>query len=240
MLQTRSNVYLVAQVNTSAGGSAVIITNSQNLGVNVQNSAGWIFAQSNTGGAVAISNSAGWIVGISLDSINIVNSAGWIVNVANTVGSVNIINSAGWSVGVGSTSIVNSAGWVVSIANTSGLKTFSTLETSQMSSNGIAITAGFAIISASGTDNTIVSAVATKRIRILAFNMMSNVGNNAIFQSGTGASNLLTGTYFIGSNGGIVGGYNPMGWFQTSGNNLLNLKLSAAQSVGGSITYLEI
>lgn len=233
MLQTRSNVLLVAQVNTVAGGSVVVISNSSNIFI------------TNTSLTVMVQNSAGWVVNASS---TILNSAGWIVSVANTGGTVFIGPGTGLigtmniiAQGTGaSTNIINSAGWVLSIANTSGIKTFATLETAQMSSNGVALTAGYAVIAASGTDNTIVAAVATKKIRVLAFNMISQVGVNARFQSGTGASNLLTGTYFISSNGGLVAGYNPMGWFESSGNNLLNLKLSAATSIGGSLTYLEI
>ena len=97
MLQTRSNVFLVAQVNTSAGGSAVVITNSSNifitntsLTVVVQNSAGWVVNASST-----ILNSAGWVVSASS---TILNSAGWIVSVANTGGVVALSNSAGWAV----------------------------------------------------------------------------------------------------------------------------------------------
>ncbi len=295
MLQTRSGVLLVAQVNTAAGGgSAVVVTNSQNLGVNVQNSAGWVVYVANTvagGSAVSITNSGGlfamqsgtWTVGISgtvsiantSPLVSIQNSAGWVVNVANTANrtvivnnsgglfaqqsgswvvtiantggttlSQTIANTAGWIVAISNTSplvsVQNTAGWVVNVANTSGLKAFATLETAQMSSNGVALTAGYAVINASGTNNTLVSAVATRKIRVLAFNMMTPVGVNAQFQSGTGASNLLTGTYFMASNGGLVADYNPVGWFETSGNNLLNLKLSAAQSVGGCLTYLEI
>ena len=198
-------------LQTRSNGLLVTMTNTQ--------AGGSAVVITNSGGMYAM-QSGYWVV-----SSTILNSAGWVVNVANTGGSVNIANSAGW---------------IVSVANTSGIKTFTTLETAQMSSNGIALTAGYAVINASGTDNTIVSAVTTKKIRVLAFNLMSSFGNNAIFQSGTGVSNLLTGTYFIGSNGGLVAGYNPVGWFESSGNNLLNLKLSQAQSVGGSLTYLEI
>ena len=191
-----------------------------------------LVAQVNTvagGSIVSISNSAGWVVNASS---TILNSAGWVIAQSNTGGTV-ILNG-------GSTSIINTAGWIVAISNTSGIKTFATLETAQMSSNGVALTAGYAIIAGSGTDNTIVAAVATKKIRVLSYHIMSLVGNNIRFQSGTGASNLLTGFSYIGSNGGLVAPYNPMGWFETSGNNLLNIKMTAAQSIGGCLTYLEI
>lgn len=75
MLQTRSSILLVAQVNTQAGGSAVVITNSNNLYVYVQNSAGW---------AVNVANSAGWAV-YAIDS----QATGSVVSaIASTVGTV--------------------------------------------------------------------------------------------------------------------------------------------------------
>lgn len=225
MLQTRSNGLLVTVTNTAAGGgSTVIIGNSSNIFI------------TNTSLTVMVQNSAGWVVNVAntIGNVNIINSAGWVVNVANTVGSVNIINSAGWVVNVANTS------GVVAVSNTSGIKVFSTIETAQMSSNGVALTAGFAVINATGTNNTLVSAVTNRKLRVLSYNFMSGVGNNVQFQSGTGASNLLTGTYFVGSNGGLVAPYNPIGWFETAASNLLNLKMASAQSVGGCITYLEI
>ena len=172
-------------------------------------------------------------------------SNGILVTMTNTqAGGSSVVITNSSNIFITNTSLTvmvqNSAGWVVNVANTSGLKTFATLETAQMSSNGVALTAGYAIIAGSGTDNTIVAAVATKKIRVLSYHIMSLVGNNIRFQSGTGASNLLTGFSYIGSNGGLVAPYNPMGWFETSGNNLLNIKMTAAQTIGGCLTYLEI
>src|SRR3990167_5421530 len=113
MLQTRSNVFLVAQVNTVAGGSVVTISNS-----------GGLFAMQSGTWTVGISNSAGWLVGVG--STSIVNSAGWIVSVSNTAGiTANIINSAGWIVAISNTSplvsVQNSAGWIFAQSNTSPL-----------------------------------------------------------------------------------------------------------------------
>ena len=122
MIQTRSGITLVAVTNTQAGGSAVVVTNSQNLGVNIQNSAGWVVYIANTvagGDAVTITNSAGWIVAISNTSplVSIVNSAGWIMAQSNTSPLVQVTNSAGWIFAQSNTSsltqVTNSAGWSV-------------------------------------------------------------------------------------------------------------------------------
>ena len=84
MLQTRSSILLVAQVNTAAGGgSAVVVTNTPLLTV-IQNSAGWIVNVANTGGNVNIANSAGWVT-YSIDSAA---SSTVITNIASTIGTV--------------------------------------------------------------------------------------------------------------------------------------------------------
>lgn len=179
---------------------------------------------------------------INSSNLNIANSAGWIVSVSNTGGSVlvsntqtaiNIINSAGWVMAQSNTSplvqIQNSAGWIID----------SMLESSSMGVAGVARTPGFAIISVSATDNTIVSAVADRRIRVLSMDMMAATPINGRFQSGVAGTNL-TGYSFMGASGGLVRPFNPAGWFQTATNTLLNLNLTAAQSVGGCLTYLEI
>ena len=119
MLQTRSNIFLVAQVNTVAGGDIVQISNS----------AGWVVSVANTSPLVSIQNSAGWVVSIANtvaggDLVSINNSAGWVVSASST-----ILNSAGWIVGISNTAnwvvnasstILNSAGWVVGVSNTAG------------------------------------------------------------------------------------------------------------------------
>ena len=244
MLQSPSSglpVYL--QANTIPGGSAVTITNS-----------GGLFAMQSGAWNVGITNTLpGWQV--KMDSTSIVNSAGWVVSIANTagwligVGSVSIVNSAGWTVGVGSTSIVNSAGWVVFQANTAGMTINiinssgwiidSMIESSSMGVSGVARTPGFAVIAASSQDNVIVSAVVGRRIRVISMDIMAQVAVNARFQSGTGGTNL-TGFSFIGGSGGLVRPFNPAGWFQTATSTLLSLNLTAATSVGGCLTYLEI
>jgi hypothetical protein len=51
----------------------------------------------------------------------------------------------------------------------------------------------------------------------------------------------VTGLY-VGmiANTGFVLPYNPFGWFETAAGALLNMELSAAISVDGSLTYVEV
>jgi len=151
VLQTRSSILLVAITNTAAGGgSAVVIINSQNLGVNIQNSAGWVVSIANTiagGNLVSINNSAGWVVYAQQSgayNVNILNSSALqgtftlsnssAINITNTVFAqsntsplVQVTNSAGWIVSVANTSplvsVQNSAGWVMAQSNTAGITT---------------------------------------------------------------------------------------------------------------------
>lgn len=42
------------------------------------------------------------------------------------------------------------------------------------------------------------------------------------------------------ANTGFVLPFNPVGWFQTATNTLLNLELSGAISVDGCVVYIEV
>jgi len=103
-----------------------------------------------------------------------------------------------------------------------------------------ALTPKFAKIAASGSgNNTLVAAVTSKKIRVLAYNFISNGTVNAKFQDGAGGTDL-TGLKYCVANMGLVAPFNPAGWFETSANTLLNLNLSAAIAVGGELVYVEV
>jgi hypothetical protein len=88
-------------------------------------------------------------------------------------------------------------------------------------------------------DNTLVAAVAGKRIRVLALYLMS-VGSVLVrFESATGGT-ALTGQMTTAANVNISMPYNPAGWFQTIAGELLNLELSAAVSVDGCLVYVLV
>jgi hypothetical protein len=113
-------------------------------------------------------------------------------------------------------------------------------ESSSMTVAGVNVTPKFATIAASASgNNTIVAAVTSKKIRVLAAQLTANGSVNAKWQSGAGGTDL-TGLAYLVVNTGYVLPYNPAGWFETASNTLLNLNLSAAIAVGGSITYIEV
>lgn len=185
MLQTRSSILLVAQVNTQAGGSAVVITNSSNLFITntnltviVQNSGGlfsqqsgaWTVAVSNTNPLVQIQNSAGWVVAVSNTNplVSIVNSAGWVFAQSNTAGQSFILQG-------GSVNIVNSAGWVVSQANTAGM-TVNVINSAGWSTFAVDSAAVGSVVSvvASTVGTVTLAASQTRRVALSIYNASVN------------------------------------------------------------------
>jgi len=88
-------------------------------------------------------------------------------------------------------------------------------------------------------DNTIVAAVVGKKIRVLSWELISDGTVDARWESGA-AGTALTGQYPFVVNSGISKSYSPVGYFETAVNTLLNLELSGAVGVHGSIVYVEV
>lgn len=114
------------------------------------------------------------------------------------------------------------------------------LQTDAIMNDTTALTPKFAVVdAASSGDNTLVAAVTDKKIRVLAVFLVSAGDLTARFESGAGGT-ALTGQMTLTSNSGFVLPFNPVGWFETGSNTLLNLELSAATSVDGSLVYVEV
>lgn len=111
------------------------------------------------------------------------------------------------------------------------------LRTSQSDPNG---TVQYAKIDAATSgDNTLVAAVTGKKIRVLSLFLVSAGTVDTRFESGASGT-ALTGQMSLVANTGYVLPYNPMGWFESAASALLNLELSAAISVDGCLTYVEV
>jgi hypothetical protein len=114
------------------------------------------------------------------------------------------------------------------------------LSTDTIYNGTTALTPKFATIAASTSgNNQIVAAVTSKKIRVLAAQLISNGTVNAKWQSGSSGTDL-TGLAYLVANAGYVLPFNPCGWFESASGVLLNLNLSAAINVGGSILYIEV
>ena len=98
----------------------------------------------------------------------------------------------------------------------------------------------YAVIDAATSgDNTLVAAVASRKIRVISAFLVANGDVTVRFESGASGT-ALTGQMDLTTNSGFTLPHNPAGWFETAVNTLLNLELDAAVSVDGCLTYIEV
>lgn len=97
-----------------------------------------------------------------------------------------------------------------------------------------------AVTAAAAGDNTLVAAVAGKRIRVHSLALVASGGANTVRLESAASGTALTGQMDIVADGQLVLAHNPAGWCQTVAGQLLNLELSAATSVAGVLTYSEV
>jgi hypothetical protein len=113
-------------------------------------------------------------------------------------------------------------------------------ETSTIYNGATALTPLFATVAASASGVTnIAAAVASKRIRIIALQLVANAAVNVKWQSHVTPTDI-TGLAYLGANGGYVLPHNSVGWFQTIAGEALDINLSGAVAVGGSLTYVTV
>lgn len=122
---------------------------------------------------------------------------------------------------------------------TDGIGAF--LATNSIMNGTTALTPKFATIAASTSgNNTLVAAVTSKKIRVLAYNFIGNGAVNAKFQSGASGTDVTGLKYMPAAGAGLVAPFNPVGWFETASGVLLNLNLSTGVAVGGELVYVEV
>lgn len=93
---------------------------------------------------------------------------------------------------------------------------------------------------ATNGDTEVIAGVSSRRIRVLAlFLTMTGTAVTIRFED-TRAGTALTGQMTPSQGQTIVLPFNPVGWFQTTAGNSLNLELGGGQSVDGAITYVEV
>jgi hypothetical protein len=114
------------------------------------------------------------------------------------------------------------------------------LATDAIIAAGVSLTPKFAAIDAATSgDNTLVTGVTGKKIRVLSLMMISAGTVTARFESGASGT-ALSGQMNLIANSGFTLPFNPVGWFETAAAALLNLELSAAISVDGMLVYVEV
>ena len=98
----------------------------------------------------------------------------------------------------------------------------------------------FAIINAASSgNNTLVAAVTGKKIRVTSLMLISAGTVNVRFESAADGT-ALSGEMPLIANVGFVLPPHPKGWAETAVGALLNMELSAAISVDGLLTYVEV
>lgn len=99
----------------------------------------------------------------------------------------------------------------------------------------------FAVINAALTpNNTLIAAQGVGvKIRVIGFFLSNTTALTAKFQSGAGGTDL-TGPMALATLGFISVPFSPMGLFETAANALLNLNLSAATQVSGSLAWVAV
>lgn len=99
------------------------------------------------------------------------------------------------------------------------------------------------IDASSSGSNTIVAAVAGKKIRVLSYVIIAAGAVTAKWQS---ASTDLTGAMSLAANGGAAPSVSVLapggvyGLFETASGEALNLNLGGAVNVSGHLTYIEV
>ena len=88
-------------------------------------------------------------------------------------------------------------------------------------------------------NSTLIAAVASKKILVLGCVLIAAGAVNIRFEDGAGGS-ALTGVMNLTTNSGFTLPFSEIGWFKTSAGTLLNLELSGAIAVAGTLTYAEI
>lgn len=106
--------------------------------------------------------------------------------------------------------------------------------------NGLtALTPKYAKVVASASAATqVVALVSSKKIRVLSWSLVTNGAVNVKWQSHTAGD--ITGLHYFAANGGISSGFCPVGHFETTAGEALDINLSSATAVGGSLVYVEV
>ncbi len=94
----------------------------------------------------------------------------------------------------------------------------------------------------SSGDNELVAVVSGKKIRVVSCFLISAGTVTVHFVDG--ANNAIAGDSTTGialvANSGFSLPFNPVGWFETASGQSLDINLSGAVGVAGSLTYIEV
>ena len=114
------------------------------------------------------------------------------------------------------------------------------LDTASIMDGTTSLTPKYAAVNATTNgDNTLLSAVAGKKLRVLSYTLVADAAVGCAFEDGAGGTELA-GQMAFAANGGVSVPFSPVGHFETTANTLLNLETDAAANVRGHIAYVEV
>lgn len=97
-----------------------------------------------------------------------------------------------------------------------------------------------AIATASGTTHTLIAAVASKKLRILALLVQPSVQDTVRFYDGAPTTTPLSGPLIMAAIGVSTFTWNPHGHFETAAGNAFTCTTAGSVSVNGSVVYVEV
>jgi hypothetical protein len=97
----------------------------------------------------------------------------------------------------------------------------------------------FGVINLVATGTLVAAQGAGVKIRIVGLFLVSTAANGLTFKSAAGGT-ALTGAMALPANGSLVLPFNPMGYFETAANALLELSLSGATQVSGTLQFVTV
>ena len=110
------------------------------------------------------------------------------------------------------------------------------IRTQDLSTKGVKHT--FANVAASATDSSVVALVANTKIRVLAFHCQA--GATATDLTFNTTSTAISPLFANAANGGAVGNFNPVGWFETDSGEALTVTTGAGGTTGITVVYAEV
>ena len=151
----------------------------------------------------------------------------------NAIGSVTVTGTTTVTMAASSrTALKDAAGTDISATNPLPF------ERKRTDGAGAAVPLKFAKIDAATSGfNTLVAAVAGKKLRVLNYAFMAAGSVNANFAS---ASTALTGAYPLAAQTGVSSSHSEDGVFETIAGDALRLNLSGAIQVSGHLAYIEV
>ena len=97
-------------------------------------------------------------------------------------------------------------------------------------------------VSSATTDGAVVTAVASRKIRVIAAALVAGgTATAATFNTKpSGSGTAVSAAFSLGINGVLALPYNPHGWFETNASEGLSLTTGSGSTVAAHVAYVEV